>query len=59
MVFRYYGEKVARFAAPKPKRQLRDFVISTVYDNSEETDPAEPLLRRNHHHHIKHRNHSE
>ena len=41
----YFGEQLPRFRpAPTPKR---DFVIATVYDQTDVTDPKEPLLRRN------------
>ncbi len=47
----YYGEAVSNFVAPKAKTRvrdgIRDILISTAYDKPEETDPAEPLKRRN------------
>jgi len=49
----YHGEKLQAFsgqpAAKKPRTRRRapdEAFISTVYDDPETTDPAEPLLRR-------------
>ena len=56
-VYRYHGEKIQRYFPPGSKKPRREGpnIISTIYDNPRETDPPEPLLRRNHPHLIKHR----
>lgn len=55
--FSYMGEKICRkgTGAAKRRRQPDDFIISTIYDNPAETDPAEPLYRSNDHHHLTYR----
>jgi len=48
----YHGEKLQAFSGvptakkPKTRRAPGEVFISTVYDDPETTDPAEPLLRR-------------
>ncbi len=55
----YYGEAISTFVAPKPKgrvrKTIRDVIISTAYDNPEETDPAEPVERTNPQMYLSHR----
>ena len=51
----YTGEKIQRFGLIKRSRKDEPGHISTVYDNKNETDPQEPLLRRQGTHHLKHR----
>ena len=50
---RYVGEKLQRFGMVKKRK--KGAIISTVYDDVEETDPAELLLRRNEPYGLKHR----
>ncbi|KAL8582200.1 hypothetical protein ACOMHN_004119 [Nucella lapillus] len=55
----YRGEKLRRHGASSSQRKRKadgEVLISTVYDNPEDTDPMEPLRRRNDPSHIKHRN---
>lgn len=54
----YRGEKLVRYgqSAQRKRRAEGEVLISTVYDDPAETDPVEPLLRRNDLGYIKHRN---
>ena len=53
-IFSYYGEKLERTTAAF-KRRKKDVLVSTIYDDTDETDPQEALLRRNEPYHLKHR----
>ena len=50
-IFRYHGEKLNR----NPGRAERQVVISTIYDDPNQTDPTEPLNRRHDHYRLKYR----
>ncbi|XP_076440180.1 G patch domain-containing protein 3-like [Babylonia areolata] len=53
----YRGEKLMRYglSAQRKRKANSDVLISTVYDTPDDTDPLEPLWRRNDPSHIKHR----
>ena len=55
--FGYRGEKLVRYGpySQKKRKAPHDVRISTIYDNCAETDPLEPLHRRNDPSYIKHR----
>ncbi|XP_013379646.1 G patch domain-containing protein 3 [Lingula anatina] len=50
----YHGEKLIRYGFKRPRAE-KQVIISTIYDNPEDTDPAEPLLRRKNPHSLKYR----
>lgn len=44
----YFGEQLPRFSSSSQRRTAtQGAFIATVYDKPSDTDPAEPLLRRN------------
>ncbi|XP_074642547.1 G patch domain-containing protein 3-like [Tubulanus polymorphus] len=53
--FGYYGEKLTDFKSMKKPRTDRQFIVSTVYDKHEDTDPPETVSRRNNHYGLKYR----
>ncbi|XP_069136117.1 G patch domain-containing protein 3-like [Argopecten irradians] len=53
--FGYRGEKLLKTKDLKHKKPQTERLITTKYDDPAETDPVEPLLRRNNHYHISHR----
>lgn len=54
MFCRYHGEKISRKSS-KPRTADRQAIISTVYDNQQELQKSEPLLRRHDHYTITYR----
>ena len=60
----YHGEKLQAFSGvpaakkPRTRRAPDEVFISTVYDDHEITDPAEPLLRRSEPTQLKYRTNS-
>ncbi|XP_060064914.1 G patch domain-containing protein 3-like [Ylistrum balloti] len=53
--FGYRGEKLLKTRDLKHKKPQTKRLITTMYDDPGDTDPVDPLLRRNHHYHISHR----
>ncbi|XP_072033929.1 G patch domain-containing protein 3-like [Amphiura filiformis] len=53
----YYGEKLSHnpSTSSRKRRGDREVIISSVYDDPEHTDPAEPLLRSRGPYHLKYR----
>ena len=43
--FSYHGKLLNRFGS-LTKRPRKDYLISTIFDDPETTDPVDPLLRR-------------
>ncbi|XP_041378693.1 G patch domain-containing protein 3-like [Gigantopelta aegis] len=57
--FGYRGKKLARYVRKAAqKRADEGGIITSIYDNPDETDPTETLLRRNNPYGLKYRNNS-
>ena len=57
LYYSYYGEKLSNDpgTSSRKRRADKEVIISSIYDDPEDTDPTEPLLRSRGPYHLKYR----